>query len=40
LGDDFKGTDLRRDHVAAIALAFANRWLSMGLYVAVAASCG
>ena len=36
LGDDFKGKISVVIYVAAIALAFANRWLSMGLYVAVA----
>jgi len=36
LGDDFKGKISVVIYLAAIALAFANRWVSMGLYVAVA----
>ena len=36
LGRDFKGRISVVLYVAAIALAFANRWLSVGLYIAVA----
>ena len=36
LGDDLKGKISVAIYVAAIALAFVNRWLSMGLCVAVA----
>jgi uncharacterized membrane protein len=36
LGNDFKGRISVAIYVAAIALAFANRWLAVGLYVAVA----
>jgi uncharacterized membrane protein len=36
LGDDFKGKISLVIYIAAIALAFANRWVSLGLYVAVA----
>jgi len=36
LGGDFKGKVSVALYVAAIALAFVNRWLSLALYVAVA----